>query len=99
MLAFLYYTAWVLLLPMWSPEHAPWLHEAFPDRLLALKVPGLFLLSLTALLVAFVGLVLAGAFDSWPLDGSDRPATRENGHVLEPNWRRGPLRSARTQTR
>ncbi|CAE7036018.1 unnamed protein product [Symbiodinium natans] len=57
---FLYYTAWVLLLPMWAPEHAPWLHAAFPPRIWALKIPGLILVTLVAGLTGFVGLVLAG---------------------------------------
>lgn len=58
--AFFYYTTWVLLLPMWAPQDAPWLHAAFPPRSLAIKVPGLFLLTLTAALASFIGLILAG---------------------------------------
>ncbi|CAE8644790.1 unnamed protein product [Polarella glacialis] len=59
-LAFAYYTAWVLLLPMWTLEDAPWLHAAFPPRRLALQVPGLLLTTLVAGLTGFVGIVLAG---------------------------------------
>eukprot|EP00747_Dinoflagellata_sp_TGD_P167852 gnl/TRDRNA2_/TRDRNA2_193072_c0_seq1.p2 gnl/TRDRNA2_/TRDRNA2_193072_c0~~gnl/TRDRNA2_/TRDRNA2_193072_c0_seq1.p2 ORF type:complete len:104 (+),score=19.04 gnl/TRDRNA2_/TRDRNA2_193072_c0_seq1:105-416(+) len=56
---FAYFTVWVLLLPMWAPEDAPWLHRAFPPRRWALVVPGLLLATLLAGLTAFVGLVLA----------------------------------------
>mmetsp|Transcript_8762 Transcript_8762/g.18593 ORF Transcript_8762/g.18593 Transcript_8762/m.18593 type:complete len:83 (-) Transcript_8762:199-447(-) len=59
-LSFLYYTLWVLLLPMWEPEDAPWLHAAFPPRIWALKIPGLITITLVAGLTLFVGLVLAG---------------------------------------
>ena len=58
--SFLYYTLWVLLLPMWEPEDAPWLHAAFPPRIWALKIPGLIAVTLVAGLTLFVGLVLAG---------------------------------------
>ena len=57
---FFYYTAWVLLLPMWAPQDAPWLHAIFPPRSWAIKLPGIFLLTLTATLVSFIGLVMAG---------------------------------------
>mmetsp|Transcript_3340 Transcript_3340/g.6643 ORF Transcript_3340/g.6643 Transcript_3340/m.6643 type:complete len:94 (-) Transcript_3340:166-447(-) len=65
---FCYYTAWTLLLPMWAPEDAPWLHSAFPERRWALVVPGLTFATFIAGLVAFVGLVLAGALPQ-RLDG------------------------------
>mmetsp|Transcript_78142 Transcript_78142/g.217002 ORF Transcript_78142/g.217002 Transcript_78142/m.217002 type:complete len:108 (-) Transcript_78142:99-422(-) len=58
---FVYFTAWVLLLPMWAPGDAPWLHCAFPPRRWALMVPGLALATAIAVLTAFVGLVLADA--------------------------------------
>ena len=57
---FFYYTAWVLLLPMWAPQDAPWLHAIFPPRSWAIKLPGIFLLTLTATLMSFIGLVMAG---------------------------------------
>mmetsp|Transcript_37919 Transcript_37919/g.100312 ORF Transcript_37919/g.100312 Transcript_37919/m.100312 type:complete len:111 (-) Transcript_37919:14-346(-) len=68
--AFVYFTAWVLLLPMWAPEDAPWLHEAFPPRRWALAVPGLAFLTLVAGLTAFVGLALA---DVLPESAAARP--------------------------
>mmetsp|Transcript_155124 Transcript_155124/g.476523 ORF Transcript_155124/g.476523 Transcript_155124/m.476523 type:complete len:97 (-) Transcript_155124:15-305(-) len=58
---FAYFTAWILLLPMWAPEDAPWLHLAFPPRRWALVVPGLAFATFIAGLVAFVGVVIAGA--------------------------------------
>mmetsp|Transcript_70972 Transcript_70972/g.229795 ORF Transcript_70972/g.229795 Transcript_70972/m.229795 type:complete len:96 (+) Transcript_70972:129-416(+) len=60
-ICFTYFTAWVLLLPMWAPEDAPWLHSAFPPRRWALVVPGLTFATSVAGLVVFVGLALAGA--------------------------------------
>lgn len=59
-ISFFYYTAWVLLLPMWAPQDAPWLHAMFPPRTWAIKIPGIFLITLTATLVSFIGLVMAG---------------------------------------
>lgn len=44
-----------------APQDAPWLHAIFPPRSWAIKLPGIFLLTLTATLVSFIGLVMAGA--------------------------------------
>ncbi|KAI9681444.1 MAG: hypothetical protein M1817_002728 [Caeruleum heppii] len=53
---FLYYTIWTLLMPFVDPGHP--LHDFFPPRVWAIRIPVILILLGTAIVGSFLGLVM-----------------------------------------
>ncbi|KAL2218672.1 dolichol phosphate-mannose biosynthesis regulatory protein [Thermoascus aurantiacus ATCC 26904] len=53
---FLYYTAWTLLMPFVDPDHP--LHDLFPPRVWAIRIPVILTLLGSAVVGSFLGIVM-----------------------------------------
>ncbi|KAH8431830.1 Dolichol phosphate-mannose biosynthesis regulatory protein [Aspergillus melleus] len=53
---FLYYTAWTLLMPFVDPGHP--LHDLFPPRVWAIRIPVFLTLLASAVVGTFIGIVM-----------------------------------------
>ncbi|ODM24123.1 hypothetical protein SI65_01713 [Aspergillus cristatus] len=53
---FLYYTAWTLLMPFVDPGHP--LHDLFPPRVWAIRIPVFLTLLGSAVVGTFIGIVM-----------------------------------------
>ncbi|KAJ5573385.1 Dolichol phosphate-mannose biosynthesis regulatory [Penicillium hispanicum] len=53
---FLYYTAWTLLMPFVDPGHP--LHDLFPPRVWAIRIPVILTLVGSAVVGTFIGIVM-----------------------------------------
>ncbi|KAI9724835.1 MAG: hypothetical protein M1812_000111 [Candelaria pacifica] len=53
---FLYYTIWTLLMPFVDPGHA--LHDLFPPRVWAIRIPVIIILLGSAVVGSFLSLVM-----------------------------------------
>ncbi|CDM27155.1 Dolichol phosphate-mannose biosynthesis regulatory [Penicillium psychrosexuale] len=53
---FLYYTAWTLLMPFVDPGHP--LHDIFPPRVWAIRIPVILTLLASAVVGTFIGIVM-----------------------------------------
>lgn len=53
---FLYYTAWTLLMPFVDPGHP--LHDFFPPRVWAIRIPVILILLGSAVVGSFLGMVM-----------------------------------------
>ncbi|KAJ5769794.1 Dolichol phosphate-mannose biosynthesis regulatory [Penicillium nucicola] len=56
---FLYYTAWTLLMPFVDPGHP--LHEIFPPRVWAIRIPVILTLLGSAVVGTFIGIVMVNS--------------------------------------
>lgn len=56
---FIYYTAWTLLMPFVDDDHP--LHNFFPPRVWAIRIPVILILLGSAVVGSFLGVVMIGS--------------------------------------